>query len=126
MRMGSPGTVNSAALHQTQNFFTPEIIRGLRAHIAPRADFNDAAPHFPDRLDLLPENAFEFRIQIIRQQPLARRELQSIRKRQVELLENRYPDIPGPGELPVKLRGQALEQFFVRRGMQPAKAREIG
>ncbi len=43
MRMGSPGRGEfpdaHAALHQAQDFFGAEIIRGLGAHVAARADF---------------------------------------------------------------------------------------
>ena len=51
----------------------------LRAHVAARANLARAAPRFPQRLDLFAEEAFEFRVQIVRQQSFAGRKLDRIR-----------------------------------------------
>ena len=115
-----------APVHQPQDFFAPEVVRGLGAHIAPRADLRQAAPALAQRLDLLAENPLDLGVQIAGQQPLAGRELHGVRKCLVEFFENRRGIGPGPGQLAVELRGQAQQQLLVGRGMQAPQARKIG
>jgi hypothetical protein len=64
-----------AAVHEAQNFFAAEIIRGLRAQIAARAYFRRDAPALAHGFDLLAENSLEGGVSIASQHALARRQL---------------------------------------------------
>ena len=97
----------NAAVHQAQNFFIAEIVRGLGAQIAPRADFRRASPHLAHRLDLFAEDAVQFGGGIAGEQPLARCKLHGVGKGLVEFIQNRFGIHFASGELPVELRGQA-------------------
>ena len=131
MRMGSPGSGElldaHAALHETQNFFAAEIIRGPGAHVAARADFHHAAPRLAQGLDLLAEEAVEFGVRVAGQQPFARRELHGVGQRLVEFFENgRPPSISRPANCRSNSAGRRSRSSSSAAGMQAPQAREIG
>ncbi len=114
-----------AALHQPQNFFTAEVIRGPRANVIARANFHPAAARLAQRFHLLAKEAVQFGVRVAGEQPFARRGLHGVGQGLVELFENGLRRHLPPGELPLKLRGQPQEQILIHSGMQAPQAREV-
>ena len=115
-----------AALHEAQNFFGAEKIRGPGAHVAARADFHRAAPRLAQGLDLFAEEAVEFGVRVAGEQPLAGGELHGVGQRVVEFFEDGRGLHLAPGKLAVEFGGQAQQEFLVRRRVQAPQAREVG
>ena len=113
-------------MHEAQNFFGAEIIGGTRAQVAARADFGRAAPRLAQGLDLLAEDAVEFRFRVAREQPFARRELHGVGQRIVEFFEDRFGVHFAAGKLPLEFRGQPQEKLLVRGRMHAPQAHEVG
>ena len=103
----------------------PENIVDASSNPRPRV-FHDSAAHGRRRRHVIVEETVELRVEILRQQPPLRAQLQHVGKRLVEFFEIR-PDLGfGRAQARVEFSRQRAQQAFVGAGMQPPHAGDFG